>query len=307
MNTFTKRKIYNDDGSIDYSKYNQFEFDYQSIEEELAKLILPGKCLFEDENHLNFINYFGEIFKGRNSDFLERFENLYETEELSNNEKEQIYCFFKKNFSNQNTNDLKQIYINLQLIIFYLINNYENDIDKSLKEIIKDSYKYTKINDENIINIFDQIYFNGKKLISIFIVIEYLCFDLFIENIKNEYKEQIEESIKTKIKDKIFKNENIKEIAASVRRFISRFLYQINIKDELSPKGKLTLQLKNKYLWSKELRSTQKIINIIESIEEFNLNIGQAFHFYQLIKEEDEKEIKIYYEKHNKRRRKFRQ
>ena len=195
----------------------------------------------------------------------------------------------------------------MQLIIFYLINNYENDINKSLKEIIKDSYKYTKINDENIINIFDEIYLNGKKLISIFIVIEYLCFDLFIENIKNEYKEQIEENIKTKIKDKIFKNENIKEIAASVRRFISRFLYQINIKDELSPKGKLTLQLQNKYLWSKELRSTQKIINIIESIEEFNLNIGQAFHFYQLIKEEDEKEIKIYYEKHNKRRRKFRQ
>ena len=109
VNTFTRRKIYNDDGSIDYSKYNQFEFDYQSIEEDLAKLILPGKGLFEDENHLNFINYFGEIFKGRNSDFLERFENLYETEELSNNEKWEIYCFFKKNFSNQNTNDLKQI------------------------------------------------------------------------------------------------------------------------------------------------------------------------------------------------------
>ena len=43
VNTFTKRKIFNDDKSINYLNYNQFEFDFKRIEEELAKLIFQGK------------------------------------------------------------------------------------------------------------------------------------------------------------------------------------------------------------------------------------------------------------------------
>ena len=33
---------------------------------------------------------------------------------------------------------------------------------------------------------------------------------------------------------------------------------------------------------------------MLEPIEEYNLKVGQSFHFYQLIKEEDEKEINVY-------------
>ena len=33
---------------------------------------------------------------------------------------------------------------------------------------------------------------------------------------------------------------------------------------------------------------------MLEPIEEYNLKVGQSFHFYQLIKEEDEKEINAY-------------
>ena len=64
INVFTKRDIYNIDGTINYLKYNTFKYntfkyDISSIEEELARLILTGKCLFESDN-LKLIQYWGE-------------------------------------------------------------------------------------------------------------------------------------------------------------------------------------------------------------------------------------------------------
>ena len=299
VNTFTRRKIYNEDGTVDYSKdkYNQLDFDFQSIEEELARLILPGKCLFEDESHLNFINYWGEGFNGGKSDVLERFENDNKTEELTNDEKMRIYNYIKSNYNINDHNDLKQLYSYLQLIIFYLINNI-NDIGKSIKNIIEGSNDI-KINDKNFIAIFEgnEMTLTGNKIISIFIFIEHLCFDVFSQNLIEEYNAQIDENIKNKIKDELTKNEDIKEIGPVSRRFISRFLYNINNKDDLSPNGALTIQLKRKDLWNKEFRETEKIERILESIEKFNLKVGQCFNFYQLIKEKDEKEINAYSDK----------
>ena len=219
----------------------------------------------------------------------------YETEELTDEEKGNIFEFIKEYFGLQNQDDLKQIYGNLQLIIFYLINNID-DIEKPIKEIIENSNKYTKINDENFIGIFEAngMKLKGKKLISIFTFVEHLCFDLFSRNLIDEYNAEIDENIKNKIKDNLTKNKYIKKIAASVRRFISRFLYKIRNKEELSPEGKLIIQLRRKDLWNKDLRSGEKIEKMLEPIEEYNLKVGQSFHFYQLIKEEDEKEINAY-------------
>ena len=71
INVFTKRDIYNKDGTINYLKYNTFKYDISSIEEELARLILTGKCLFESDN-LKLIQYWGEGFNGK-SDILDNF------------------------------------------------------------------------------------------------------------------------------------------------------------------------------------------------------------------------------------------
>jgi hypothetical protein len=48
--TFSRRDIFNKDGTINYLNYNTFEYDIEAIEDELGKLLLPGKCLFSDEN-----------------------------------------------------------------------------------------------------------------------------------------------------------------------------------------------------------------------------------------------------------------
>ena len=121
INTFTKRKIYNKNGSINYLNYNEFEFDFQSIEEEMAKLILTGKCLFEDEDHLNFVNYWGEGFNGGKNDFLERFEKKYEykTEELSEKEKMNICQYINVSFDAKDPNELKK-YTDIFKCLFFI-------------------------------------------------------------------------------------------------------------------------------------------------------------------------------------------
>ena len=205
-----------------------------------------------------------------------------------------IYNYIKSNYNINDHNDLKQLYSYLQLIIFYLINNI-NDIDKSIKNIIEGSNDI-KINDKHFIAIFEQneITLKGDKIISIFIFIEHLCFYEFSQNLIDEYKTEIDENIKNNIKDELTKNENIKEIGTGVRRFITRFLYKINNNDDLSSNCSLTVQLKRKDLWNKQFRTTEKIETMLELIEKLNLNVGQCFNFYHLIKEEDEKEIIAY-------------
>ena len=308
VNTFAKRKIYNKDGSINYLNYNELDFDFQSIEEEMAKLILTGKCLFEDEDHLNFVNYWGEGFNGGKSDFLERFEKKYEykTEELTEDEKKNICQYINVSFNIKDPNDLKKIYGYIQMLIFYFINNNCN-LEEGITKTIQDMEEYIKLNDNNVIGIFNANDNNlkVKKIISIFLFFEHLCFEVFKENLNDEYIEEIDNRIKDKIIDNLVNNENnkiyLKQLAASIRRFISRYLYRINNQEEFSPKGKLIIHLKKRIdLWDKDLRNSEKIEKILELIKEYDLNVGQGLKLYELIKEEDEKEINIFTEKRMK-------
>ena len=301
VNTFTKRKIYNQEGKIDYLHYNEFEFDFQAIEEELSRLILTGKCLFEDEDHLNFVGYWGEGFNGGKSNFLERFEEKYETEDLTDDEKSAINENIKNNFTIEDPDDLKKIYGYLQTLIFYLI-KYNCNVEETIVQTIDNLVEIGNINDQNFKSIFNTngINLQVKKIVSVFLFFEHLCFIIFSGSIKDEYKQEIDENIRNKISEKLMneKNKNdTKALAASARRFISRYLYRINSQDEFSPKGKLVIQLKRVDLWDKNMRKIEKIEQILDLIKEYDLNVSQSYNFYELIKEEDEKEINAYVEK----------
>jgi len=299
VNTFTKRKIYKD-GKIDYSHYNEYEFDFQAIEEELSKLILTGKCLFEDEDHLNFVSYWGEGFNGGKSNFLERFEKKYKTEDLTDEEKTIINEYIKDNFNKEDPEDVKKIYGYLQLIIFHLI-NYNCNEEEEIVKTMENMAEIINIRDDNFKGIFtaNGINLKVKKIIGVFLFFEHLCFDIFTANIKDDYKVDIDENIKNKISEKLMDEKNNKDkkaLAASVRRFISRYLYRINSQDEFSPNVKLIIQLKRVDLWDKNLRNIQKIEQILDLIKEYDLNVSQSFKLYELIKEEDEEKINAYKE-----------
>ena len=296
INTYTKRKIFNNDGTINYLNYNQLEFDLKGIEEELAKLILPGKCLFEDEDNLNFVKYWGEGFNEGKEDFLLRFEKvLGESEELTNGEKNKIKFYINENYND--LNDYKEIYGYVQLLIFYLTEiNFKKD--QSINELIENSPENVKTDNENLKGVFEG--FEIKQIYNIFLFIEKLCFDLFSQNLIKEYKNDIDDNIKNKITD-IAKNNDIKGLAAAVRRYISRFLYRIKDEKDLLSTNNLSIELKkNLSLWDKNYRDEQKINKIFEPLKEFNLTVGQSFNLYQIIKDEEE-EINDYVPQNNKK------
>ena len=141
----------------------------------------------------------------------------------------------------------------------------------------------------------------ANKILSIFQFFEHLCFKDLCETIQNEYKEKIDEEVNSKIKGKLFDKKNfkeyisIKELAAAVRRFISRYLVGTKQQINIDPKSMLLPQLKRVDLWDKkEAENIDNLGNLISSlINEFKLNVGQSLSFYEIIKEEDEKEVKI--------------
>ena len=53
-------------------------------------------------------------------------------------------------------------------------------------------------------------------------------------------------------------------------------------------------QLKRVDLWDKKVKNLDNLGNLLLNlINEFKLNVGQSLSFYEIIKEEDEKEAKI--------------
>ena len=172
--TFSKRSIFNKDGTINYLKYNSFKFDFSSIEEELGKAILPGKCLFEDEDHLNFMDFWGEGFKDGKSERLNTFYLHYKQLDLTENEKNIITKYIKKRRRNGESN-FKEFFSSLNLLIFYLINNKVLITDK-ISKILKERPSYLKIS-EDCIEFFRRVgkKFEVNKLTNIYFYIEHLC------------------------------------------------------------------------------------------------------------------------------------
>ncbi len=301
LNSFSRRKIFNKNGIIDYSKYNLFEYDISSIEEELANFILPGKCLFEEENNF-FVTYWGEGFNGSKSNILNTFCKKYKQKDLDDNEKNIIDEYIKRH---QNKDEFKQFFIALQIIIFYLIND-NDDIDYNnltIWHIIEHPPEYLKVYlntyKKNCLEFFKEDQAQKLKLdkiLNVFFFFEHLCFNDLIQTLQNEYKEEIEEELKAKIKEKLLDNNNfqddisILELGAPLRRFISRYLVGKKQKTDIDPQSMLLPQLKRIDLWGNNINN---IDNILKLIEEFKITVGQSLSFYEQIKEKDEKEIHI--------------
>ena len=187
-----------------------------------------------------------------------------------------------------------------------MINNNFNEED-NINNIIVSSKDYLRIDDQNFQGIFNAngIELKAKKIIDIFLFIEHLCFEEFSKNIEEDYKKNIDNKAKNQIIDNKNKFMNVKELAAALRRFISRLLFRIKNKNDLSPEGKLDIQLKRLDLWDQKFRKIETIEKIVNQINEFDLTVGQSFELYQLIKSEDENEIANYAEKEEDERPKI--
>ena len=289
ISTFCRRDIFQEDGTINYSNYNSFIYDFGSIEEELGKLLLPGKCLFENEDNLNFITYWSEGFRGGKSDTLINFYLKYPQKDLTEYEIMIIFEYIQL----EKNKDFKPFFGSMQLIIFYLTNNlYKND--EKIIDILNKAPKYLKISDI-CINFFSKEGkdFKVEKLMNVFFFIEHLCFEDLSNTLQPEYKKEIPKELQDKIKHKLLeqKNDNVlsvKELAAALRRYISRYLAGKRESVDINETRELYYDLTRIDLWKEKIGRLDNLEELVYAkISEFKLNVGQAFNLYKLIEVED--------------------
>ena len=294
ISTFCRRDIFKKDGTINYVNYNSFIYDFSSIEEELGKLLLPGKCLFENEDMLNFVTYWSEGFRGGKSDTLSNFYLKYPQKDLDDYETLLIfeYINYKKN------KNFKPFFGSIQLILFYLSNNLYKS-DEKIINIINNAPKYLQLS-SICMDFFSK---EGKelkieKLMNVFFFIEHLCFEDLSQTLQPEYKKDIPNDLKEKIKGKLLKEDNknenenegftINQLASAVRRYISRYLAGKRESVDIDEKRDLCFDLARIDLWEEKIGRLDNLDELLYAkIGEFKLIVGQAYEFYKLIQNKD--------------------
>ena len=303
---FSERNIFGENGKINYSDYNTFVYDYNSIEEELGKIVLPGTCLFEKEDKLNFMIYWGEGFRGGNSDILIKLYGKYKQEDLEQKEKKVIYDYIlnmkkiKLEKDNENKNyDFKFFFASMQMLIFYLAEKGVMKEKEILSNIINNAPGYLKLSDDckNFFNN-EGKNFTLNKIMNLFCFFEHLCFNDLVETLQEEFKALIPEDIKNKIVEKLIKNNNpndiisIKSLGTAVRRLISRYFAGKRQAMDVKVDRSLAYDLSRIEFWEEKIRKLDNLEELLEEkLGEFQLTISQAYEFYKIIGDEDRKSL----------------
>ena len=275
---------------------NDFIYDFEKIEEELGKSILPNKCLFNEKN-IKYICYQNEGFRNINYDYLIKFGKKYGEKVLTEEERKKIFLYSIKEYNNFDI-----LYDSFILLVNHLNNNISIKRDAKIIDVInKLKEKYYNFHNQ-FINFFK---YEGKditveKLLSSFLYMEHACFGPLKQKIDNIFKatydkgqkEEIKNYFNSKHKDNIITK---KEIAIAVRRFIIRYLLNDNKKENISdPNLSLHISLGRKYLWNNKIFSSigENFNDLIKQYLgnfSFALEIKHALQFYIIIGEEDEK------------------
>ena len=301
--SFSYRKIFGENGKINYSDYNSFVYDYDSIEEELGKIILPGVCLFEGESELNFVTFWSEGFRGGRSEILSKFYLKYPQKDLNEQEKENIIDYInKKNKEKMENNnikyDFKEFFGSMQMIIFYLTEKVFTKENDKISDILNNAPPYLKLSDDC-----RNFFFNegneltSDKLMNLFFFFEHLCFEDLVDTLQDEYKKEITEDKKNEIINQLIKNYDnklytLKDLGAALRRFISRYLVGRLQTTDVNEERDLSFELSREDLWEEKIGKDDNLMEeVTKQLGNFKLTVGQAYAFYELIGEQDKKSL----------------
>ena len=302
---FSERNIFGKDGKINYSGYNTFIYDYDAIEEELGKIILPGVCLFDSEDKLNFVTFLGEGFRNGDSFLIRKFYEKYPQIDLEENDKKNVIEYISYFDKIENSKGIIEIKFNFknfldsfELLLFYLTEKGAMKKEEKILSIINSAPGYLIISDD-----FKNFFSNeGKnltinKIMNLWFFFEHLLFEYLEQTLQPEYKEKVPEDIKNLIIKNILniENQNIstKSLAAATRRMISRYLTGKSLVINIGKDSELTFELVREEFWEEEIGKLEKLPEyVIEKMNRIKLTVGQAYEFYNIIGEEDRKAIK---------------
>ena len=278
----TKRDIFKQDGTIDYSKYNSFIFDFDSIEKDLGEKLLYGISLFSKK--LKFVSFWSE----GNPEILTTFIEKYPQNSIDK-ENKIIIEYLKKIINNENV--LKEFFGSFQLLFFYSNNNSIRN-EETINSVISD------IPNLPISNKFKKFFENeGKQFkinqsMNIFLYFEHLCFDKLCQNLDKKYKSEIDEkytSIINKKKELIENN----EFPKALRRYITRYLIGNNNSITNLENNNLSLELNKSDLWGINSGNMNQIKNfLIDTFKDIDIKVSQSLEFYKLVGSKEKNSIK---------------
>ena len=166
------RNIFNkNDKTINYQKYNDIIYNYDLIEEELGKRLIPYLKKFKKDK-IKFVTYFYEGFRGKNSTVLVDFNAKYAQRELTDDEKNFINKILK---INNNSNFINDIFSSLQILMNEILKENYNQ-NYLLFDIIEKLPKYIILNEQLIKLIKDRYVEHKEKsfiINSLFSIFEY--------------------------------------------------------------------------------------------------------------------------------------
>ena len=255
------RNIFTSDNKINYKNYNNITYNYEYIEEELGKIILPGIKKFKP-NKIKFITYLFEGFRGDNSSILIDYNTKYPPKKLNDDEKEALNDLLKNNNNSKFYND---IFASLQILMNEIVKeNYKQD--HLIDDIINGLPPYIILNPE-LVKLFkdahemfmDEKVFTINSLVSIFEYFEALCWKEIKNNILPDYQIELSEENKqymTYYFEKNYKEENIinkKNLTDALRKLISRSIAGSRQEIEIKPEAQLKLYIGKYELWGQEI------------------------------------------------------
>ena len=298
------RNIFDENNKINYKKYNDINYNFDFIEEELGKTILPGLKKFKN-GHIKFITYLFEGFRGGNSSVLVDYSNKYIQRELTKEEKEDLIELLNNNNTSKFYND---VFSSLQILMNEIIKeNYNPDhliykiIEKLpdciiLNEKLKNLFKPKSNNTE-------EKSFTINTLVSIFEYLETLCWKQIKENILPDYNIKLPEEPKKDILDyfsRVNKEKliNKQRFTTSLRRLISRSLAGSRQEIDIKSDSALKLYISREDLWSKTIMDNNSFYEEIDQICKNNILIGHCYDLYNIL--EGDNDIEIYIEKNEK-------
>ena len=276
-----------------YKSYNQFEINYDLIEEKMTESLLNNKKLFN--NIISNFVYKNEDLIFENVDVITKFNNLYVSEDLILNDKVILYQFYKENFENIN---LFKIILDdfITLIIFLNNNSNMEKIDLKHNSKIYETFPFleNKIS-KNFEEMFkDKDSFTINKLSNIFEYYQLLIFD----NIKSEIKEyqiEINKDIIDGIKNYFNQTHKINSeiFASSIRKFIVVFLSK-----EKNKSNKIKLNENNiiNYLniqdiWDKNIYEMKDFMDELDELKNLNIQLNQVIYLYEILRPENNEEF----------------
>ena len=260
-------------------KYQIIDYNFKLIEEELASKILPTikKFIFDDNKCLNYFIYKYEVFRGNKENIITLFNKKYEKKELAEEESNFIINHIKR-FEKKENKKITDLWTSLQILIDIILeNNYNGNV--SISKVIKDNNRNKHLQNLNELFVENNKDKKGKKiefkvnsLMSIFCVIELICWGNIKENLVDNFKKDINDDIKNKF-DEFFKRKEsiitIDNLSTAIKRLVSRYLSGKNRINEIDEKDNLI-----HYLYKQELWDTINIEENPKFNEELNILFG---------------------------------